>query len=288
MLTGVGIWSGALRFGERGAAIEAAGELESLGYSALWTPGGAGGDIFESCAALLRATNSVTIATGIVNVWAHTPQEVAEQHAALTTAHPGRFLLGLGISHGPLVDAMKLGTYDKPMAVMRAYLDGLDRANPPVPRNEMALAALGPQMLRLARDRTAGAHPYLVTPDHTKLAREVMGAGALLAPEACVVLDAGPAKAKELARAHLATYLRLPNYVNNLLRTGFTEDDVSGTGSDRLIERLIASGDEHVIARRVQEHFDAGADHVCVQIITADRKTLPMDKWRALASAVCS
>ena len=195
-LTGIGIWNSGLRFGDPGEALDAAVELESLGYTALWIPGGAGGEIFEACAAVLEATDDVTVATGILNLWMHTPEETAAGHAALQHAHPGRFLLGLGISHAPLIDMSDPGRYRNPLATTRAYLDALDAADPPVTAGERVLAALGPRMLELARDRTRGSHPYLVTPEHTARARAILGAGVLLAPEQAVALetdaDGGP------------------------------------------------------------------------------------------------
>jgi probable F420-dependent oxidoreductase len=171
--------------------------------------------------------------------------------------------------------------------VTRAYLDELDAASPPVPANERALAALGPKMLELARDRTRGAHPYLANPQHTRYAREVLGAGPLLMPEQPVVLERDPETARELARQHFTIYLTLPNYVNNLKRIGFTDDDVRDGGSDRLVDGIVAWGDEAAIARRVREHFDAGADHVCVQVVTPrSAQQLPLEQWRALAPAL--
>ena len=288
-LSGTGVWSGALRYGDRGDINDAAAELEGLGYSAIWVPGGAGGDIFGDCSALLEATERVTVATGILNIWMHEAQEVAEGHAALTAVHPGRFLLGLGVSHSALVDREDEGRYRKPMAVTKAYLDALDAATPPVPVEERALAALGPRMLELSRDRTRGAHPYLANPDHTRIARGVLGDGPLLMPEQPVVLETDPATARELARGHFTIYLTLPNYVNNLRRLGFTDDDFADGGSDRLVDGIVAWGDEAAIARRVQEHFDAGANHVCIQVITPRGfQTLPREQWRALAPALVS
>jgi probable F420-dependent oxidoreductase len=286
-LSGTGVWSGSLRYGDRAAIGEAAAELEALGYSALWVPGGAGGDIFGDCTTLLEATQSVAVATGILNIWMHEPADVATGHAALTAAYPGRFLLGLGVSHSLLVDHDQPGRYRKPMGVTKAYLDSLDAATPPVPVAERALAALGPRMLELSRDRTRGAHPYLANPDHTAVARGVLGTGPLLMPEQPVVLETDPSTARELARGHFTIYLTLPNYVNNLKRLGFTDDDFSDGGSDRLVDGIVAWGDEAAIARRVQEHFDAGADHVCVQVVTPrGMQQLPLDEWRALAPAL--
>ena len=282
----VGIWSGALRFGDRGEAGDAARELEELGYGAVWIPGGAGGDIFDAVAVLLDATTRVTVATGIVNLWMHTPSETATAHARLTGAHPDRFLLGLGVSHAPLVDAQEPGRYRAPLATMSQYLDDLDAATPPVPAAERALAALGPRMLEMARDRSLGAHPYLVTPEHTHQARAVLGAGPLLAPEQAVVLETDPATARDVARADLAIYLGLPNYVRNLLRLGFDEDDVRDGGSDRLVDGIVAWGGETAIALRVAEHHAAGADHVCCQVLSTDLRALNRPAWRALAPAL--
>jgi probable F420-dependent oxidoreductase len=286
-LHGTGVWSGALRYGDRAAARDAAAELEDLGYTALWVPGGVGGDVFGDCAALLDATERVPVATGILNLWMHEPADVAAGHAALTAAHPDRFLLGIGISHSALVDREEPGRYRRPVATTRAYLDALDAADPPVPAGERALAALGPKMLELARDRTGGAHPYLANPDHTRFAREVLGDSPLLMPEQPVVLEADPVAAREIARAHFTIYLTLPNYVNNLKRIGFIEEDLSGGGSDRLVDGVVAWGDEHAITRRVQAHFDAGADHVCIQVVTPRGfQSLPLEQWRALAPAL--
>lgn len=286
-LHGTGVWSGALRYGDRAEALDAAAELEGLGYSALWVPGGVGGDVFGDCGSLLDATESVPVATGILNLWMHEPAEVASGHATLTAAHPGRFLLGIGVSHSALVDRDEAGRYQRPISVTTSYLDALDAADPPVPVAERALAALGPKMLELARDRTRGAHPYLANPDHTRMAREILGDGPLLLPEQPVVLETDPMTARDLARAHFTIYLTLPNYVNNLKRIGFTDDDVSNGGSDRLVDGVVAWGDESTIARRVQEHFDAGADHVCVQVVTPRGiQNLPLDQWRALAPAL--
>jgi probable F420-dependent oxidoreductase len=286
-LRGTGVWSGGLRFGDRAAARDAAAELESLGFEAIWVPGGVGGDVFGDCTALLEATQRVAVATGILNLWMHTAAEVATGHADLTAAFPERFLLGIGVSHSALVDRDEPGRYQRPIAVTRAYLDELDAASPPVPANERALAALGPKMLELARDRTRGAHPYLANPQHTRYAREVLGAGPLLMPEQPVVLERDPETARELARQHFTIYLTLPNYVNNLKRIGFTDDDVRDGGSDRLVDGIVAWGDEAAIARRVREHFDAGADHVCVQVVTPrSAQQLPLEQWRALAPAL--
>jgi probable F420-dependent oxidoreductase len=282
-LSGTGIWSGMLRYGEPGPAAEAAAELESLGYSALWIPD-VGGDLFGSLANLLGATSTVTIATGILNVWMHTADDAAAAHARLTAEHGPRYLCGIGISHRPFIDMVNApGTYTKPVDTMAAYLDGLDAAATPLAVADRMLAALGPKMLELARTRTAGTHPYLVTPELTAMARAGIGPDGLVASEVGVVLETDPAKAREIARLHLQTYLALPNYANNWKRHGFTDDDIADGGSDRLVDALIGWGDEAAIAARVQQHRDAGADHVCVQVLTSDPRALPVAEWRTLA-----
>jgi probable F420-dependent oxidoreductase len=190
------------------------------------------------------------------------------------------------VSHGPLIDNVKeAGTYAKPLAKTREYLDQLDAASPRLADNDRVLAALGPKMLELARTRSAGVHPYLVTPEHTALARQALGEGPLVAPEQAVALTTDAAVGRELARKHMSGYLGLPNYTNNWLRLGFTEDDLADGGSDRLVDALVAWGDEDAIAARIQAHRDAGADHVCLQILTAGNP-LAVDEARALAPAV--
>jgi probable F420-dependent oxidoreductase len=288
-LSGVGVWSGALRYGDAGEITEAAAEVESLGYSAVWLPGGAGGDLFTDCRRVLEATSRVTVATGILNLWMHEPADVATGHAALTGTFPDRFLLGIGVSHSLLVDSQEPGRYKRPLAMTREYLDALDAAEPPVPAGERVLAALGPKMLELSRDRAAGAHPYLANPEHSAFARDVLGPGPLLLPEQPVVLETDPVKAREAARAHFTVYLQLPNYTNNLRRLGYTDDDFADGGSDRLIDGVVAWGDEAAIARRVQAHLDAGADHVCIQAVTGapgGMLAMPREQWRALAPAL--
>ena len=282
-LAGTGIWSGGLRYGDPAQAAEAASELESLGYSALWIPD-VGGDLFGPLGNLLGATRTITIATGILNVWMHTPETAAAEHARLTAEHGHRFLCGIGISHQPLIDHFnEPGTYQNPIEKMVTYLDGLDGAPTPLAISDRVIAALGPKMLELARTRAAGSHPYLVTPELTAKARAGIGPDGLVASEQGVVLETDPTKAREIARQHLATYLGLPNYSNNWKRQGFTDDDIANGGSDRLVDALVVWGDESAIAARVQEQRDAGADHVCIQVFNSDPSALPIAEWRALA-----
>ena len=280
-LSGTGIWSSHLRYGDAGQAAEAAAELEELGYTALWIPD-VGGPVLDSVENLLTATKTVTIATGILNLWMHEPADVAAAHARLTAAHGRRFLLGIGVSHAPLIDSKAPGTYRKPLAATAAFLDGLDTAEQPVAAEDRVLAALGPKMLRLAADRSRGAHPYLVTPEHTATARERLGDGPLLLPEQTAVLDDDADAAREIGREWVRGYLAMPNYANNLLRSGFTEDDVA-TVSDRLVDAIVVCGNEEAILARINDHKAAGADHVCVQVLDADLTALPMQQWRRLA-----
>ncbi len=252
------------RFGVFGHArmltAERARLLESLGYGTVWQ-GGSPPAGLETVEMLLDATSTLKVATGIVNVWTADAAEVAKSYHRIEAAYPGRFLLGIGVGHPEAV-----ATYHSPYQTLVEYLDVLDAEGVPVDRR--VLAALGPRVLRLAAARSAGAHPYLVTPEHTRQAREILGAGKLLAPEQRVVLEADPARARAIGRPTVVKpYLGLTNYTTNLQRLGFTEQDVAGEGSDRLIDALVVSGDDAAIRRRLEEHLLAGADHVAVQLI---------------------
>lgn len=282
-LTGVGVWSSQLRYGDPLESGEAAAELDELGFKALWIPD-VGGPVFGAVANLLAATKRTVIATGILNLWMHSPADVAESYAALTAEHGDRFLLGIGVSHAPLIDARQPGRYRKPLAATAAFLDGLDAAQQPVPTDRRVLAALGPKMLALSAARARGAHPYLVTPGHTAAARSVLGQGPLLLPEQTVILTDSADEAHSIGTDWLRAYLALPNYANNLLRSGFSEDDVAHV-SDRLFDAIIAWGDENAVMRRIAEHRSAGADHVCVQVLLADPRAFPREEWRRIASA---
>jgi probable F420-dependent oxidoreductase len=283
-LSGTGIWSPGLRYGDAGEAADAARELEELGYTALWVPD-VGGDLFAAVERLLQATDNATVATGILNLWMHEAHDTAEFHARMTQKYGGRFLVGIGVSHQPLIDHKQPGRYQKPLSAMAAYLDGLDAASPPLSQEDRVLAALGPKMLELARERAAGVHPYNVTPEHTRLAREAVGPGKLVLTELAVALVGDAESGRALGRQHLEHYLGLPNYTNNLRRLGFGDEDFAGGGSDRLIDALVAWGDEETIAGRVREHRDAGADHVCIQVLS-EEGMFPRRDWRALAPAV--
>lgn len=286
-LAGTGVWSSDLRYGDPAAAAEAAAELESLGYTAAWLPD-VGGDLFGALRAVLEGSESLVAASGILNLWMHSPEETTAAYAELVAAHGPRLLLGIGVSHAILIDGVREeGAYRKPYSKMVDYLAELDAQAGAVPHDSRVLAALGPKMLRLAHDQAGGVHPYLVTPEHTRLAREAVGPDRLVAPEQAVVLEADPDRARAIAREHhLSTYAGLPNYANNWKRFGFTDADLEGNGSDRLVDALVAWGDEEAIAARVQEHRDAGADHVCVQVITDEPGRIPLDEWRRLAPAL--
>jgi probable F420-dependent oxidoreductase len=283
-LTGIGIWSSQLRYGNAAESADAAAELDELGFRALWIPD-VGGQVFDAVGNLLAATKQTTIATGILNLWMHTPGDVATNFATLTAEHGDRFLLGVGVSHAPLIDAGNPGRYRKPLAATETFLDELDVTPQPVPVRRRVLAALGPKMLQLSARRGAGAHPYLVTPEHTATARGVLGDGPLLLPEQTVILTGNADEARAIGTDWLRSYLALPNYANNLLRSGFSEDDVNQV-SDRLFNAIIAWGDEDAILRRVSEHRSAGANHVCVQVLLSDPKAYPREQWRRIAAAL--
>jgi probable F420-dependent oxidoreductase len=251
-------------------------EIEALGYGTLWL---GGSPSLEQTRPWLEATSTLTVATGILNVWRHEPADVAAGHAELRGAFGERFLLGIGIGHPEAT-----GEYRKPLTKMREYLDGLDAAASPVPRDERLVAALGPKMLDLAAERSLGAHPYFTTVDHTRFARERIGSGPLIATEVAIVVDPDPESAREKARAYAATYLRLTNYTSNLLRFGFTEADVANGGSDRLIDAVIPHGSAERIAEAARAHLEAGADHVCLQPVGHGPD--PVEDYRALAAAL--
>jgi probable F420-dependent oxidoreductase len=286
----VGIWTGALDVVATSRAKELAAELEELGYGTVWLPEVAGRDVMAHLALLLSATTRLVGATGIASIWGRDAVTMTGGAKALTEAFPERFLLGLGVSHHTLVEDLRGHHYDRPLAAMRSYLDALDRApytafRPTTPVRRV-LAALRPKMLALSAERADGAHTYLVPPEHTADARNTLGPGPLLCTEQAFLLETDPTRAREIGRAHTAVYVRLPNYQNNLLRYGFTDADFADGGSDRLVDAIVAWGDEQAALDRVRAHFDAGADHVCVQAITAGARDLPDDQWRRMAPAL--
>jgi probable F420-dependent oxidoreductase len=286
-LGSVGVWSGVLRNGERSAIVDACAELENLGYSTIWFPGGQHAGLADHVTSILRATRRAAVATGIVSIWTHPAADTARMHAAISDEFPGRFMLGVGVSHQPAVERTGV-SYQRPVSKLRSYLDELDAVPRPVPIDERIIAALGPRSLKLARERSSGTHPYFVPVQHTQIARHAVGTDRIVAPEQMVVLETEPGRARRIARQHMNRYLRLPNYTNNLLRLGYAEHDIAEEGSDRLVDDIVAWGDPATVMQRVREHHTAGADHVCVQVLTETPGDLAaaMDGWRQLAAGL--
>lgn len=266
----LGIW---FLINEYSAAQAAAlaQRVEDWGYSTLWLPEAFGRDPMVAASWLLANTQTLQIATGIANVYARDALAAVNSQYGLNEQSGGRFLLGLGVSHPPLVEGLRGHNYDKPLPTMRAYLDGIAGAQypSPMPREKLAtvLATLGPKMLAMAAELADGAHSYNVTPEHTAMAREILGPDKLLCPEQMVILETDPQIARGMARQVLRHSTGMPNYRNSFLRQGFTSDDLENGGSDRFIDSIVAWGDEDAIRRRIQEHWDAGADHVCIQTL---------------------
>jgi len=271
----IGVWTSYRPFGGERAG-EAARVIEELGYNTWWI--GSSPHVPDA-RPVLEATSTLVAATGILNVWANEPAATAAATADVRADYPGRFLLGIGIGHREATDA-----YRKPLAAMRAFLDGLDEADTPVPREERCLAALGSKMLELASERTAGTHTYFVPVAHTRAARERLGPSKLVAPELACVVDTDRVRAKAVARDYAKHYLTMRNYVRILLGHGFTDKDIANGGSDRLIDALVPQGRAEEIAEIVHAHLDAGADHVCVQPL--GEEGIPRIAWTALANAL--
>ncbi len=282
-----GVWTFAFDQLPNAQAGTLAAEVEALGYGAIWIPEAVGKDPLVHSALLLSATSRIVLATGIANIYARDAMSMAQGHKTLTEAFPERFFLGLGVSHAPMVEGMRGHTYAKPIETMRSYLDAMDKAMyfaaEPAATPRRCIGALGPKMCALAAERTDGIHPYNVTPEHTAQVRAIVGPDKLVAVEHAVVIDTDAAAARAAGRAHLTMYLGLPNYVNNLLRLGFSEADVSDGGSDKLIDALVAHGTVEQVAAKLREHHAAGADHVCIQAIGTPT---PASVWRELAPAL--
>jgi probable F420-dependent oxidoreductase len=289
-LGSTGIWTNQLDLLPGARAQQAAAEIEALGFGALWFGEALGREALTLAGLLLAGTRRIVIATGIANIYGRDPVTMAAAQKTLAESYPNRFLLGLGVSHVPLVEQLRGHRYDKPIAAMRSYLNAMDSAPynavPPPSKPLTVLAALGPQMLRLSAERADGAHPYNTTPKHTAQARELLGPGALLCPEQAVILETNAVKARAIARKFLAIYLTLPNYTNNFLRLGFTEADFVNGGSDRLIDSVIAWGDVKAVLSRVDEHRSAGADHVCIQVLSENDQEFPLREIRHIATAL--
>jgi probable F420-dependent oxidoreductase len=266
-----------------GAAF--ARRVEAWGYSALWLPESRGRNVMAHSAWLLANTTKLIVAPGIANIYARDPMAMANGQRGLAEQSGGRFLLGVGVSHAPSVEGLRGHTYGRPVATMRRYLEAMATAPyaaPEPPEKPLTvLAALGPRMLALSAELADGSHPYNVPPEHTEEARRIMGPGKLLCPEVWVLLETDPAVARAAARQALAPYMQLENYANNWRRLGFG-DDLAGGGSDRFIDGNVAWGDETAIRKRIQQHWDAGADHVCIQTIRPDGARLPDERLLAL------
>ncbi|MFH9826438.1 TIGR03620 family F420-dependent LLM class oxidoreductase [Streptomyces bobili] len=276
----VGLWSIELRMGDPGEIRETAAELDELGWGALWIPGLGGGDILGDSERLLKATRTTKIAIGVLSIWRHQAGAIAAGHALLQAAHGRRLLLGLGVSDPSA--AHEAGHAYRPLSDMGSYLDELDRAPEPVLVDERVMAALGPKMLQLAGQRTVGAHPFMVTPEYSAATRELLGPGPLVAPYQAVVLERDPRKARAAARGFMSTFLSMDHYARSLRRQGFTEEDLAGGGSDRLIDSIVAWGDVEAIEQRLRAHHDAGADHVCLHVVGSN-SSMPVREWRELA-----
>jgi probable F420-dependent oxidoreductase len=288
-LRGVGIWTPYLDSLPWAHAREVVQEIESLGYRAVWIPEALLRDPLVHATLLLDATNDLVVATGIAQIYARDAMTANAAWRTIEEAFPGRFVFGLGVSHRPMIEGARKTTYGPPVATMRQYLDDMDAglffATQPTTSPRRVLAALGPKMLALAAERADGAHPYHATPEHTATARGILGPDKLLAVEQAVVLSDDADEARRVAREGLAIYITLPNYLNNWRRLGFTDDDFVDGGSDRFVDAIVVQGGEDAIKTRVQAHLDAGADHVCVQVL-APPGVAPLDAWRRLAPAL--
>jgi probable F420-dependent oxidoreductase len=286
----VGVWSFALESLTAAEEREAVAELDSLGFGAIWFPESVESrEVFSHASWILSSTERAIVASGIANIWARDPAAMANGWRMLSDAYPGRFVLGIGVSHERSV-ARRGGSYVRPYSAMRGYLDAMDLAASSAPEPEstprMLLAALGPKMLGLAAERTLGAHPYFVPVEHTAFARQRLGPGPVLAVEQAVVLEPDPPQARSIARRYALGYLQTVNYARNLKRMGWTDADIAGQGSDALIDAVVAWGDVDRIALRVRQHLEAGADHVCVQVVGEEPQDPCVAELRELAPAL--
>jgi probable F420-dependent oxidoreductase len=285
----VGLWTRHLDIQPAERVRATVAELEAHGWGALWSWEVFGREALTNAGLLLCATRQMAVGTGIANIWARDPVAMAAAQRTLAEAHPGRFVLGMGVSHGPIVDA-RGHRYERPLEKMRGYLDAMDAApwqGPPlVEEPARVLAALGPRMLELAAERAAGALLYNNPPEATAAARSTLGPGPLLGVEQAVVVEDDPEAARRTGREFIAFYLTLPNYVRAWERVGFGPEDRADGGSDRMVDAVVAWGGPEAIAERVRAHLDAGADHVCLQVLESDPNALPLAGWRALAPAL--
>jgi probable F420-dependent oxidoreductase len=285
----VGLWTRQLDIQPADRVRTTIAELEELGWGSLWSWEVFGREALTNAGLLLCATQRLVIGTGIANMWARDPVAMAAAQRTLAEAYPGRFVLGIGVSHAPIVDA-RGHRYQRPLERLRGYLDAMDAApwqGPPLAEEPArVLAALGPRMLELAAERAAGALLYNNPPEATAVARSVVGSGPLLAVEQAVLVEDDPAQARRIAREFIAFYLTLPNYVRAWERAGFGPQERADGGSDRLVDAVVAWGRPEAIAERVRAHLEAGADHVCLQVLESDPNGLPVASWRVLAPAL--
>jgi probable F420-dependent oxidoreductase len=285
----VGLWTRQLDIQPADRLRTTIADLEELGWGSLWSWEVFGREALTNAGLLLSATRRLVVGTGIANIWARDPVAMAAAQRTLAEAYPGRFVLGIGVSHGPIVDA-RGHRYERPLERMRSYLDAMDAApwqGPPLQEAPVrVLAALGPRMLELAAERSAGALTYHAAPEATAWARSILGSGPVLAVEQAVVVEQDPAEARRVAREFLAFYFTLPNYVRAWERAGFGSGELADGGSDRLVDAVVAWGSPEAIAERVDAHLEAGADHVCLQVLDRDPNALPMAAWRDLAPAL--
>jgi probable F420-dependent oxidoreductase len=285
----VGLWTFTLDLRPAAEVRDLIPEIEAMGWGCVWIPEAVNRDAMVNSALLLSASSTISIGTGIASVWSRDAMAAAASLHSLSEAWPGRFVLGLGVSHQPMVDHIRHQHYDKPFSKMRDYLAAMADAlymSPRIEDEHVVLAALGPKMLELAATAADGAHPYFVPVEHTAFAREHLGPDALLAPEQACVLSTDREEARRVAREHMATYLGLPNYTNNLRRFGWGDDDLADGGSDALVDAIVVWGDEQAIVDRVTAHHDRGADHVALQVLSLDGMSVPLDHWHRLAEAL--
>jgi len=285
----VGLWTFLLDEHPTSRVRDLVQEIEDMGWPTLWRPESTGRDVLVASSVMLEATSRLIVASGIAQIYARHPVTTAAAQKTLSEAYEDRFLLGLGVAHATSVEGIRKLNYRTPYSDMVAYLKAMAEAPytavKPATKPPTVLAALGPRMLKLSAAAADGAHPYFTPPEHTAMARDILGQGPLLAPEQMVVIDSNLDRARSVARANMARYLRLPNYTNNLLRCGFTQTDIDDV-TDRLVDGIVACGDLDVAVNRVCQHLDAGADHVAIQVLVADNDLdVTIEQWHRLAAA---
>lgn len=284
----IGLWHGGFDALPAARVREAVADLDEMGWPCVWIPETVARDPFVAASVMLGATTNLKIATGIASIWARDAMTTANATKTLNEAHDGRFLLGLGVSHHTITEWVRKHDYSKPLTKMREYLERMDasmfKGIEPTEPPTRVIAALGPKMLALGAEMTDGVHPYFVPVEHTAVARAAVGPDKIVATEQMVVLDSDASSARDTARTHMKVYCGLPNYANNLIRSGFTESEITGI-EDRLVDAIVAWGSVDDVVARVREQQAAGASHVCIQVLRPDREQ-PVDEWRELAEAL--